>query len=116
MLQGKQVGHRGFGDDVQSTMRFKLLPEVPGGKPRIDTEDTHVCISSLSRHFTHPWHTAIAQVSYSNNICSPRRFTWVPQVLANEVISPLVFQPHEFSLVARRTVFAPCYHTTHETG
>ncbi|KAI6151200.1 hypothetical protein BKA82DRAFT_3124205 [Pisolithus tinctorius] len=40
--------------------------------------------------FTHAWHTAIAQVTYSNNVCSPRRFTWVPQVLASEVISPLV--------------------------
>ncbi|KAI6151160.1 hypothetical protein BKA82DRAFT_1004127 [Pisolithus tinctorius] len=46
---------------------------------------------SLSLYFTHAWHAAMAQVSYSNNVCSPRRFTCVPQLLANEVISPLVF-------------------------
>lgn len=57
--------------------------------------------------FTHAWHAAIAQVSYSNNVCSPRGFTWVPQVLANEVISPLVSQPHALLLVAGGTILAP---------
>ncbi|KAI6140440.1 hypothetical protein BKA82DRAFT_1006798 [Pisolithus tinctorius] len=114
MLQDKQVGHRGLGDHVQSTMRFKLLPEAPGGKPRIDAQDDHVRVSSPSRQFTHAWHAAVAQASYSNNTCSPRRFTWVPQILASEVVSLLVFKPHEFMLLAGGTVFAPYYHTTHE--
>lgn len=32
-------------------------------------------------------------------------FTWMPQVLADEVISPLVSQPYGYLLVAGRTIF-----------